>query len=429
MSTTRDLDRLMEAFLEDGPAVLPDRVLEAIADDIDRTDQRAVTGPWRNPLMNRSLFAAAVVVAALVGGLAIYTVLSQTQNVGPPAHSSAPEPSIEDLGALPPELNYPFLGPAKEIEGMDRVDRGDLYFEEGVVGYDVGGRTAFYSVPTITPDGDLRLTSAVPGNCAEGDEGTYPWSLSGGGTILTIQPGSDDCAVRASVIPGTYERAACRSEDNDCLGQLDAGDYASHYFEPRPLAEWAARHGALSYTVPVGWASYADWPTIYGLTPLSQYETFDGLDCYDCSGEHDLIAVLGQPGAATEDCLETNVPGVGSDRRALLDWLLVHPGLEVTPPEDTTIGGFPASSMIIEASEDWTGTCDEENPFAAVPVFYRQDSYHWALNVGERYHVTLIDIGDGSTVGVVVDTAADAELEAFMEEAMPIIETFEFPAH
>ena len=51
MTTSRDLDRLMEAFLEDGPAVMTDRVVEAIRDDVDRIEQRAGIGPWRTPHM------------------------------------------------------------------------------------------------------------------------------------------------------------------------------------------------------------------------------------------------------------------------------------------------------------------------------------------------------------------------------------------
>jgi len=428
MTTPRDFDRLMEAFFEDGPALLPDRVVESIRDDVDRIDVRADVGSWRNPFMLRSMFAAAVVVAVLLGGFAIYTAITQPPDVGPPTDSTAPLPSDDGLGALPADLQYPFLGPAKEIPDISRIDRGDLYFENGVLRYEVGGGSAFSSIPTITADGDLRLTTSFGGVCAEGDEGTYPWSLSPGGTILTIEAGIDDCGVRGQVIPGTYERSACRSTENECLGELEAEDYMSHFFEPRPLGEWAARHGALAFTVPSGWAAYTDYPDVFGLTPLDQYVAFDGEDCYDCAGDRDLITVLGQPGAATEDCLEANVPGIGSDRRALLDWLLGHPGLQITPPENSTIGGFPASSFFVEASEDWTGTCDEENPFEAVPIFYRQDSYHWALNVGMRYHVTLVDLDDGSTVAIVVDTADDADLESFVETARPIIESFEFPA-
>jgi len=184
----------------------------------------------------------------------------------------------------------------------------------------------------------------------------------------------------------------------------------------------------MSFTVPNGWANYVDEPDLYGLTPQSQYATFDGQSCYDCPGNRDLITVLGNPGAATEDCLETNVPGVGSTAAELLDWLAEHPGLITSEPQRTVVGGRTSSSVTIEASEDWTGTCDEENPFAAVPIFYRQDSYHWALDVGARYQITLVDLGDGDTVAVMVDTADDADLEAFAETAGPIIESFEFPA-
>ena len=66
MTTPRDLDRLMEAFLEDGPSVMTDRVAEAIWGDVERTQQRAGIGLWRNPLMTRFAFAAAVVTAVLL---------------------------------------------------------------------------------------------------------------------------------------------------------------------------------------------------------------------------------------------------------------------------------------------------------------------------------------------------------------------------
>jgi hypothetical protein len=428
MTASRDFDRLMEAFFEDGPDVLTDRVAEAIRDDVERIDVRADAGSWRNPFMLRSMFAAAVVVAVLLGGWAIYAALNQSPDVGPPTDSSEPLPSDEGLSALPAELGYAFLGPAKPIADMGQIDRGDLYFEPGRVSYEVGGRSAFASVPMITADGDLRLTTELPGLCAGGDEGTYPWSLSRGGTILTVESGTDECDVRAGVIPGTYQRAACKTANNDCLGELDTGAYVSHYFEPRPAGEWAARHGAFSFTVPNGWAAYTDFPDVFGLTPAAQYAAFDGQDCYDCPGERDLITVLSNPGAATEDCLETNVPGVGSTATELLRWLAEHPGLITSEPQRTVVGGRTSSSVTIEASEDWTGTCDEENPFAAVPIFYRQDSWHWALNVGQRYHITLVDLGGGDTVAIMVDTADDVDLEAFAETARPIIESFEFPA-
>jgi hypothetical protein len=418
----------MEAFFEDGPTVMTDRVLEAIRDDVDRIDVRADAGPWRNPLMLRSMFAAAVVVAVLLGGVAIYSAISQTPDVGPPTDSTAPVPSDDGLSELPEELQYSWVGPPKATPGTGENDRGDLSWENSLWRYEMRIGVDFWSTPSLTVDGDLHLATGADGLCAVDDEGIYPWSLSPGGTILTIEAGADDCAVRAEAMPGSYQRAACRNAGLFCLGELEARDYASHAFEPRPLDEWQVRHGAMTFTVPSGWASYADSPDVYGLTPQSHYATFDGQDCYDCPGTRDAISVLSNPGAATEDCGEEgNVPGVGFGAQDLVDWLTQHRGIVASEPEASTVGGLPATSLIIEGAADWTGTCDPDNPFVAVPVFYRLDSYHWALGVGERYHITLVDLGGGATVAIMVDTADDEDLEGFVETARPIIESFEFP--
>lgn len=428
MTATRDFDRLMEAYFEDGPTVMPDRVLNAIADDVDRIDVRADAGPWRNPFMLRSMFAAAVVAAVLLGGWAIYSAINQPPNVGPPTDSIAPAPSDDGLSELPPELQFSWVGPPRAVTGLSGNDRGDLSWENSLWRYELRVGMDFWSTPSVTADGALHLATGADGLCAVGDEGTYPWSLSPGGTILTIESGTDDCEVRAEAIPGTYQRAACRNAGLWCLGDLEARAYASHAFEPRPLDEWQVRHGAMTFTVPDGWASYADEPDVYGLTPQSDYATFDGSGCYDCPGDRDLITVLSNPGAATEDCgEEENVPGVGFAAQDLVDWLSQHPGLVTSEPEASTVGGLPAISVTIEGADDWTGTCDLQNPFVAVPVFYRMDSYHWALSVGQRYHATLVDIGDGNTVAFMVDTADDADLDAFVETARPIIESVEFP--
>jgi len=94
---------------------------------------------------------------------------------------------------------------------------------------------------------------------------------------------------------------------------------------------------------------------------------------------------------------------------------------------ESTINGYPARSFTITGASDWTGTCDLENPFVAVPVFYRVDSYHWALSPDQSYGVTLIDIGDGHTVAVMVDSANEADFADFVANTAPIIATFDFP--
>jgi hypothetical protein len=60
-----------------------------------------------------------------------------------------------------------------------------------------------------------------------------------------------------------------------------------------------------------------------------------------------------------------------------------------------------------------------------VPIFYRQDSYHWALPSGDRWHVILVDLEDGNTAAIVLDSDP-ATLDQWVQQAMPVIQTFEF---
>jgi hypothetical protein len=105
MTASRDPDRLIRAYLEDGPDQLPDRSYDVVRSDIDRTRQRVVIGPWREPRMSNLarwvMVAAAVVVIAVVG----YNLLpSNTQVGGPgpgPTSSPSPSPSPTSVAVLP----------------------------------------------------------------------------------------------------------------------------------------------------------------------------------------------------------------------------------------------------------------------------------------------------------------------------------------
>ena len=92
MTTPRDPDRLIGAYLDEGPTVMPDRVLDAIRDDVNRTDQRAGFGPWRTLTMSRPLLAAAVIAAIVVGAVAIYALL-RPPSVGTDDPTPTPTPT------------------------------------------------------------------------------------------------------------------------------------------------------------------------------------------------------------------------------------------------------------------------------------------------------------------------------------------------
>ncbi len=104
--TTRDPQQLLDLFLEEGPAVLPDRVLEAVREDIHRQRQRAVMRPWRFTTMRTYLAAAAVVAVVAIGGGVFLATRGPAPNVGStPVPSGLPTPA-EANGALRPGVTY-----------------------------------------------------------------------------------------------------------------------------------------------------------------------------------------------------------------------------------------------------------------------------------------------------------------------------------
>lgn len=113
MTRPRDPDRLVRAFLDDGPALLPDRVLESVQGEVHRTPQRARWGLRRtNPMSRTALAAAAVIAVVAIGGLALWmgqpnglpavgTSPSPSAAVRPSPSAPAPSPTSSSIGSLP----------------------------------------------------------------------------------------------------------------------------------------------------------------------------------------------------------------------------------------------------------------------------------------------------------------------------------------
>jgi hypothetical protein len=113
MTASRDPERLIRAFLDEGVTELPERAYDVVRSDIDRTHQRVVIGPWRTPDMNTfakfAMAAAAVLVVAFVG----YNLLPSDPGTGGTATVS-PSPSASPSVAAspvpsPPPSDYTFF--------------------------------------------------------------------------------------------------------------------------------------------------------------------------------------------------------------------------------------------------------------------------------------------------------------------------------
>ena len=114
MTAPRDPDRLVRAFLEEGPDQLPDRSYDAVRSHIDRTRQRVVIGPWREPRMSNiariAIAAAAVLVVAVLG----YNFLPGNGGIGGPHPSPSPSPTLAPTpspAATPGALALQLTGP------------------------------------------------------------------------------------------------------------------------------------------------------------------------------------------------------------------------------------------------------------------------------------------------------------------------------
>ncbi|HEX6139146.1 MAG TPA: hypothetical protein VF013_01620 [Candidatus Limnocylindria bacterium] len=387
-----------------------------------------------SPRVNRfsmpvlALAAAVVVALAALIGFGLY----RTQ-VGPP-NDKSPSPTADaGGGGLPTELTHIFLGPGTSAPAPWNGTVAALHVRAGSLEYEPdGNRVMIYgSRAALVGDNRLQLESTNGrGGCRLGNAGTYTYELTPGGNFLTLTAETDDCPARAQALAGVWERSVCKPAEGYCLGALEAGSYSSAIVDPRSTpSQYSSRYGAITYTVPEGWANFLDDGLNYGLTTQAEWDAWAGRDCFDCPGTRSLIEVLVGPGPARTDCTESYEPGVGFTIDDLAAWLTSHPGLDTSEVQDLTINGRPAKSMTITARADWTGTCPEDanTDFVAVPVFYHQDSWHWALKPETSYGVVLVDIGGDAVVAVMIDSADEAQLPAFIEGAMPIIQTFDFP--
>ena len=116
MTEPREPDRLIRAVLEDGPTVLPDRVLDSVLGEVHRTRQRAVRGLWRISTLTaagyqvRTAFAATAVIAVvLIGGLVLLGRGQSAPVVGglataSPAPSLAPSPAPSNSPSPAPSV-------------------------------------------------------------------------------------------------------------------------------------------------------------------------------------------------------------------------------------------------------------------------------------------------------------------------------------
>lgn len=306
MTTSRDPDRLIRAFLREGEDELQDQVYDAVRAEIEQRRQRTFIGPWRTPAMNKivtiGLAAAAVVVAVVVG----------VQLFGSPAGGTG--------------------GPGDE--------------------------------PTTTP-----MPSAEP--------------------TPTPSPVAE--------FPTWYPPGAVA--DANGAGILSAGSHTTQAFDP-----------AFTFSVPNGWVNAYDEPGYFELfpdTPANQAEHARS----DALAHHMYMGLHASPWFTCES-VEDNQGATAADMLAAAS---ANEVLAVADPIDVAIGGLTGKQFDVKRNPDWTGTCPEDSQFPA--EVDPEDA---------RVRTILLDVPGGGVLVIFLESMNPAEHEAFLADAMPIVESFEF---
>jgi hypothetical protein len=218
-------------------------------------------------------------------------------------------------------------------------------------------------------------------------------------------------------------------------------------FDPRggPQDPPLARSGAFGFTVPEGWANDEENLSSYELTTEAGYR-----ELVSRSGTgSDVIFIAAQPVALAPYEDDGCVPRMDTEleRRTVTsfsDWLATRPYLVAGDPEPITIDGHaglvidvdidPAAAPVSPYFENAPGAPLFANgpAFDADGVRFDDMVYgdHWLIGIGaadsDPIRLILIDV-DGDALIVALDTADPDDMPAFIEQAMPIVESFTFP--
>jgi hypothetical protein len=360
--------------------------------------------------------AVAVAVATGCGTAATPSTLPSTD---------APSPAG---GPLPAELSRIFIGATRDVSGIEVDDRLVIDLTDQIFRLHTGiGRTALVSAASSAESGVLRLETVLGSTeCTDGDIGTYPYALSTGGTVLTITSGDDECAPRADALVGEWRRSDCHPKPgNWCLGELEAGSQTSLFFDPHldelgpPIArDGVARHGAVRYEVPDGWANADDRRHFYTLMRASAYQKGD-----DWSDGADAISLSANPRANRMDCSEEADESIGTSAEALAGWIRAHPGLQVSEGPAISVDGRQTFVLDIMAAEEFADACvDAEADISFVPLI-THPGYSWGIETGDRQRLILVEIDADTAMLIGIDTLDPGDIDTLAAEIQPILDS------
>jgi hypothetical protein len=246
---------------------------------------------------------------------------------------------------------------------MEMLEHHEGRLEEGTV----MGRNG----SMVSGIGMTVLTMLLVASCSTGTEPNPPSSTEAEG----------------SQAPQIHVFVASDCPELTCQGSLQPGTYRSTILEP-----------AFSFEI-----TSSGWTWDYSAGSFRILADPSHEDLYSPDG----IYFLREPAIASQDCEETEEPGVGRSVRDLVAWLEAAPGLSITAPTPVTIGGLDGVQLDLELDPKWSRTCFWSERMPAVPLIFRGTDiggYNWAMlpDMSMRWYVLgsadgviVVDIEDG----------------------------------
>lgn len=425
MNGQRDIDRTLEVWFLDGPSVMPDRLFDAVFDQVERVPQRRLARlNLRFADMNPRIRLFTVLAAAL---LVVVATLAVIGGGGRGVVQSSPSPSAGPTaaGQLPNALLGTWMGAPGGLLGLDPEagmaavfpDQNSFWMTQSASSSELRVRADAVSLPRNR----VQLTAQLADpDCDAGDVGVYRWTVTPSGQILTIVAETDACAARQTALRGTWELMDCPTADDNCLGVVEAGTHASHFIDPF-LAngeDWAPRFEAISYTVPDGWMNVEDWPAFFRLAPVDAPE---GTGIYITS---DVVLV-----SESDVCQDVQDLALGTTAGAMANAIADGPGLVVTPPAPVTIGGLEGLRLDISRDPAWTAPCPWSEGRPARPIFTDRsptEGFNYGVEADSRARIYLLDVGPGRAILVSAESLTSADYAAHVDELTAVVEALQF---
>ena len=222
-----------------------------------------------------------------------------------------------------------------------------------------------------------------------------PGSTSNVGGAASPSPSTPAAPSTSPAANAVFPQWYKNSEISAAAGILPAGNATSRAFAPR-----------VTFTVPEGWVNDLDVNIGYGLFPDIKGNEAE----YAKSGEIAqgiFMVSVESPYFFCEAWEKT--PGTAAERAA---FLVASDAFVVSEPVDVTIGGLTGKQVDVRLDPDRpTATCPGD------PA---------AVDLGDqRTRATYLDTPSG-IIGIAVGSKYSADHDAFLADAMRIVESFQF---